>query len=62
MDGFWEFDLKPWDVAAGILIAKRAGANISKLNGDKYSIYDDEILVTNGLIHQDMVKVFKELK
>ena len=62
VDGFWEFDLKPWDVAAGVLIAKRAGANISKLNGDKYSIYDDEILVTNGLIHQDMIKVFKELK
>jgi len=62
VDGFWEFDLNPWDVAAGVLIAEQAGAKISKLNGDKYSIYDDEILVTNGHIHQDMVKVFNELK
>ena len=62
VDGFWEFDLNPWDVAAGILIANQAGAQVSKLNGDKYSIYDKEVLVTNGHIHQDMVNVINELK
>jgi myo-inositol-1(or 4)-monophosphatase len=62
VDGFWEFDLNPWDVAAGILIAKQAGAKISKLNGEKFSIYDNEVLVTNGHIHQNMINVFNELK
>ena len=62
VDGFWEFDLNPWDVAAGILIANQAGAKVSKLNGDKYSIYDKEVLVTNGHIHQDMINVISELK
>ena len=55
VDGFWEFDLKPWDTAAGILIAFEAGANVSRLDGSEYSIFDDQILVTNGIIHQSMV-------
>ena len=59
-DGFWEYNLNPWDVCAGMLIAKRAGARISKMNGDEYSIYDREILVTNQLIHEEMIEVIKE--
>ena len=55
VDGFWEFDLKPWDTAAGILIAFEAGANVSRLDGSEYSIFDDQILVSNGIIHQSMV-------
>ena len=47
-DGFWEFDLKPWDTAAGILIAKEAGCMVKNLNGGSYSIYDNNILVTNN--------------
>jgi len=57
VDGFWEFDLNPWDVAAGILIAERAGAKVSKMNGEQYSIYDDQILISNGIIHQDMINI-----
>ena len=61
VDGFWEFDLNPWDTAAGILIAKQAGAKISKMNGDEYSIYDDQILVTNGIIHDKMVETINKI-
>ena len=61
VDGFWEFDLNPWDTAAGILIAKQAGAKISKMNGDEYSIYDDQILVTNGIIHDMMVETINKI-
>ena len=60
VDGFWEFDLNPWDVAAGVLIAERSGAKISKMNGEKYSIYDDEILISNGIIHQDMINIINK--
>ena len=54
-DGFWEYDLKPWDTAAGILIAKEAGCVITDLSGDPFDINDNNILITNRHIHQDMV-------
>ena len=54
-DGFWEFDLKPWDTAAGILIAKEAGCRVKNLNGESYSIYDDNILVTNENIYDQIL-------
>ena len=60
-DGFWEYDLAPWDSAAGILIAKESGCTVSQLNGSEYSIYDNNILVTNGRIHKEMVEEFKKL-
>ncbi len=55
VDGFWEFDLHPWDTAAGILIVEEAGGTVTKMDGSHYSIYDNEILATNGLIHQKMM-------
>ena len=58
VDGFWEFDLSPWDSAAGILIAKEAGCIVSQLNGMEYNIFNNNILVTNGIIHKEMVKEF----
>jgi len=60
VDGFWEFDLNPWDVAAGVLIAERAGAKVSKMNGEQYSIYDDQILISNGIIHQEMINIINK--
>ncbi len=53
-DGYWEFRLKPWDTAAGIIIAKEAGAIITQVNGQKYSIYDNNILVANPKIYDQM--------
>ena len=58
VDGFWEYDLSPWDSAAGILIAKEAGCIVSQLNGMEYNIFNNNILVTNGIIHKEMVKEF----
>jgi myo-inositol-1(or 4)-monophosphatase len=56
-DGFWELKLQPWDVAAGALIAEEGGGRISDFNNGEFSIFDPEILATNGLIHQQMVDV-----
>jgi len=53
-DGFWELDLNPWDVAAGILIVQEAGGVISQFDGSESTIYDDEILASNGRIHEKM--------
>jgi myo-inositol-1(or 4)-monophosphatase len=50
-DGFWEINLNPWDVAAGIIIVEEAGGKVTQYDLEKYKIFDDSILVTNGLIH-----------
>tara|TARA_B100001750_G_C15516080_1_gene607305 strand:- start:1029 stop:1820 length:792 start_codon:yes stop_codon:yes gene_type:complete len=60
VDGFWEFDLKPWDMAAGVLIATEAGATVSRMDGEEHSIFDDQILVSNNIIHQNMMNIIKE--
>jgi len=56
-DGFWELKLKPWDMAAGALIAQEGGGQISDFKNGEFSIFDSEILATNALIHQQMVDV-----
>lgn len=53
-DGFWEQNLKPWDTAAGWLIAREAGAVITDFADAPFDIYKKEILATNGNIHQEM--------
>ncbi len=59
VDGFWEFDLQPWDTAAGILIVQEAGGIVTKMDGSNYSIHHPQILATNGRIHSDMLKITK---
>jgi len=59
-DGFWELKLKPWDVAAGCLIVREAGGRVTDLSGNTFSIHGDEILASNGKIHDDMARVLRE--
>jgi len=58
-DGLWEMDLRPWDVAAGALIVREAGGRASGFSGGELDIYGNEILASNGLIHQEMVQVLE---
>ena len=58
-DGFWEQNLKPWDKAAGAIIAAEAGAVITDFSNQPFSINQKEILVTNGRIHQEMLSLLK---
>lgn len=60
VDGFWEFDLHPWDSAAGILIVTEAGGSVSKMDGSDYDINDKEILVSNSFIHKEMSIIITE--
>jgi myo-inositol-1(or 4)-monophosphatase len=55
-DGFWEQKLHPWDVAAGGLLVKEAGGKLSNFKGGNFSIYDIEIVASNGLIHNQMIE------
>lgn len=61
-DGFWELKLKPWDMAAGSIIVEEAGGVITDFKGNKFNIYNDEIVASNGLIHQDMLRVLQKNK
>lgn len=55
LDGFWELKLKPWDVAAGVLIIREAGGVVTTFDGSSYDIFNNRILASNGLIHDEMV-------
>jgi len=54
-DGFWEQNLKPWDTAAGELIAREAGAAVTDFANNPFTLDKTEILATNGNIHQEML-------
>jgi len=54
LDGFWELKLKPWDVAAGVLLVREAGGMVTGFDGAAYSIFNNRIVASNGLIHAEM--------
>ena len=55
LDGFWELFLNPWDVAAGVLIIKEAGGQLSDFSGGNNYVYHGNIIGSNGNIHDWMV-------
>ena len=56
-DGFWEEGLNAWDVAAGVLLIEEAGGKVSYYDGSKFSVYAPPICASNGLIHNEMLKI-----
>ena len=56
-DGFFEEGLRPWDVAAGVLLVEEAGGRLSHFNGQPFNIYTPPILASNGLVHEQMMNV-----
>jgi myo-inositol-1(or 4)-monophosphatase len=59
IDGFWEAKLRPWDVAAGAIIIREAGGVMSGYSGGQFSIWGDETLASNGVIHEQMITVLR---
>lgn len=55
-EGFWEFGLKPWDTAAGVLLVSQAGGRVSSHLGADYRLGDPGLVVSNGVIHDDLVR------
>lgn len=53
-DGFWEYNLSPWDIAAGYLIVEEAGGAITDFDAKPYSVFNKQTLATNGLIHEEL--------
>ena len=61
MEAFWEFNLNPWDTAAGILLVEEAGGQVTDFSGNRYRLDSREILASNGLIHAELVGLFNDM-
>ena len=60
-DGFWEFNLNPWDLAAGVLLVEEAGGQVSGFSGQPFRLADRDVVATNGLIHADLLREFQQI-
>ena len=58
-EGYWEQNLKPWDTAAGSLIAAEAGGTVTTFSNQPYTVDHLEILATNGKIHGEMLELLE---
>jgi myo-inositol-1(or 4)-monophosphatase len=61
LDGFWEFNLNPWDTSAGVLLVEEAGGTVTHFDGGKFTLDSREVLATNGLILGEMTHLFTEM-
>lgn len=59
-DGFWEVTLNPWDMAAGSVIVREAGGCVTNFRGEALSIYGQELVASNGHIHEAMLNVLRD--
>jgi myo-inositol-1(or 4)-monophosphatase len=60
-DGFWELKLNPWDKAAGSLLVTEAGGLVTGIAGKPFNLLGDDVFASNGLVHDQMVRVFNEV-
>jgi myo-inositol-1(or 4)-monophosphatase len=61
LDAFWEFNLNPWDTAAGILLVEEAGGRVSDFSGNHVELSSLEVLASNGLIHNELLGFFADM-
>jgi len=61
LDGYWEFQLNPWDTSAGYLLVEESGGTITHFDGSKFTLDSREVLATNGLIHTEMQRLFEDM-
>jgi myo-inositol-1(or 4)-monophosphatase len=60
-DGFWELKLHAWDCAAGYLLVREAGGEVTNFSGGDGSIYVPECIASNGRIHEQMLMIFRTM-
>ncbi|HEY6939774.1 MAG TPA: inositol monophosphatase family protein [Terriglobales bacterium] len=60
-DGFWEFNLNPWDTAAGVLIVQEAGGRVTRFDGQPFRIDSRETLASNGHVHEALLQEFQAI-
>ncbi len=60
-DGYWEFNLNPWDTAAGVLIVQESGGKVTRFDESPFRLDSREVLASNGLIHHELLQNFAEM-
>jgi myo-inositol-1(or 4)-monophosphatase len=60
-EAFWEFNLNPWDTAAGTLLVEEAGGRMSDFAGGPFCLDSREVLASNGRIHEELVSMFRDM-
>jgi myo-inositol-1(or 4)-monophosphatase len=60
-DGFWEFNLNPWDTAAGVLMVEEAGGRVTDFSGGPFQIASRETVASNGLVHAELLEEFQAI-
>jgi myo-inositol-1(or 4)-monophosphatase len=61
LEAFWEFNLNPWDTAAGILLVEEAGGRVTDFSGGHYRIDSHQILASNGGIQDELIGLFEAM-
>jgi myo-inositol-1(or 4)-monophosphatase len=61
-DGFWEFGLRPWDVAAGALIVEEARGRVSNMDGSELDLPGANIVASNGLLHKELLDAIAQTR
>lgn len=62
IDGYWEYKLSPWDVAAGILLVQEAGGRVTSITNDPVHLEGRlHLIANNGWLHEEMVAVLREV-
>ena len=61
LEGFWEFGLSPWDMAAGSLLVEEAGGIVSGMRGEPYDVQGKYVLATNGVIQKETLDLFGQV-
>ena len=61
-DGFWEFGLKPWDMAAGVVILREADAHVTGIDGEPWSVESTGVIAANRALHSKMFEMIQSEK
>jgi myo-inositol-1(or 4)-monophosphatase len=61
LDCFWEFNLHPWDFAAGKLMVEEAGGKVTEMNGRPHYVDSAQTAGSNGLLHAQLLEAFEEI-
>ena len=60
-DAYWEFNLNPWDTAAGVLLVQEAGGTVTNFSGGPFNIDSREVLASNTLLHEELLREFRAI-
>jgi myo-inositol-1(or 4)-monophosphatase len=61
LDGYWEHQVKPWDLAAGALLVREAGGQVTATDGSPFDVDGGQVLSSNGAIHATLTKTLASL-